>query len=99
MSYQNFGASKGDPPSNWAHATNAGENVYFLANNPQSGKDVIVWHWCLRTKLENDIPRWSGAVCSLHTLELASPLTLSPSLACADCENHGYIRNGIWESV
>lgn len=25
------------------------------------------------------------------------PLTLSPSLACQNCEHHGYIRDGRWE--
>lgn len=28
-----------------------------------------------------------------------SPLTLSPSVLCTLCGNHGFVRNGLWESA
>lgn len=33
-------------------------------------------------------PKW--------TLESLDPLTLSPSLLCRDCGDHGFIRDGRW---
>jgi hypothetical protein len=35
-------------------------------------------------------PKWQ--------VESWDPLTLSPSLLCRSCGNHGFIRNGKWES-
>jgi hypothetical protein len=35
-------------------------------------------------------PKW--------TVESWDPLTLSPSLLCRSCGNHGFIRQGRWES-
>lgn len=35
-----------------------------------------------------DSPRW--------TVESTEPLTLSPSLLCRGCGNHGWIREGRW---
>jgi hypothetical protein len=32
----------------------------------------------------------------LWTVESTDPLTLSPSLLCRACGNHGWIRNGTW---
>lgn len=32
-------------------------------------------------------------------VESTDPLTLSPSLLCRACGNHGYIRQGRWEPV
>jgi hypothetical protein len=31
-----------------------------------------------------------------HTIESVAPLTISPSLACAACSWHGWIRDGKW---
>lgn len=33
------------------------------------------------------------------TVEQADPLTISPSVACARCPHHGWIRNGRWENA
>lgn len=30
------------------------------------------------------------------TLESADPLTLSPSLLCRTCGDHGWVRDGLW---
>lgn len=30
-------------------------------------------------------------------IEQEEPLTLSPSLRCAECNEHGFVRNGRWE--
>jgi hypothetical protein len=38
---------------------------------------------------------WSGPEAK-HTLVQREPLTLSPSLACGQCGQHGYIRDGRW---
>lgn len=37
---------------------------------------------------EHGRPRW--------TVEQADPLTLSPSILCRTCGNHGFVRNGVW---
>jgi hypothetical protein len=39
--------------------------------------------------LEPGRPKWT-----VHSME---PLTLSPSIECRACKDHGYIRNGRWE--
>lgn len=39
-------------------------------------------------KLEPDRPRW--------TVESWDPLTISPSVLCRRCGDHGFIRNGKW---
>lgn len=31
-----------------------------------------------------------------HTIVCADPLTISPSILCADCGLHGYVREGRW---
>jgi hypothetical protein len=33
---------------------------------------------------------------ALWTVESWEPLTLSPSLLCRVCGNHGFVRSGIW---
>jgi hypothetical protein len=33
------------------------------------------------------------------TVERANPLTLSPSILCRSCGNHGFIREGRWVSA
>lgn len=32
----------------------------------------------------------------IHTLVEKSPLHTEPSILCTACEDHGYIRNGVW---
>ena len=39
---------------------------------------------------------YSAMKASGHTLLSASPLTISPSLACRGCPSHGFIRDGLW---
>jgi hypothetical protein len=36
---------------------------------------------------------------SRWNVEQAEPLTLSPSVLCRACGNHGFIRNGRWVSA
>lgn len=45
-----------------------------------------------------DIPEAasSRAGAPVWTVESSDPLTLSPSLLCRSCGNHGWIRNGQW---
>ena len=49
--------------------------------------------WCYGHVSTNpaDNPHW--------TLLSEEPLTLSPSLQCRSCPNHGHIVNGRWEPV
>lgn len=35
----------------------------------------------------------------LWTLVSWEPLTIAPSILCGQCGDHGYIRNGRWESA
>lgn len=33
-----------------------------------------------------------------HVIENMDPVTISPSILCPDCDLHGYVRAGRWES-
>lgn len=40
---------------------------------------------------------FSGGVIPTWKIESEDPLTLSPSILCRACGDHGHIRNGKWE--
>lgn len=84
------------PPSEWAHAADAGGGTYYLTGATQA--DVIVWHWCTQPE-DGDRPRWLGQHVPLHQLVSLDPLHLEPSLICAEtppCPWHGWLRAGRW---
>lgn len=43
-----------------------------------------------------DLDTYEGAVGDTWHVEQAEPLTLSPSLLCRVCGNHGFVRDGKW---
>lgn len=78
--------------------------------HPDGSHHVYVWHWCDhhlwagRTHFdahpEEYPPRWSPAGVGAHTLVSTDPLHLEPSVYWPDCCGlHGFVRNGVWESV
>lgn len=77
------------PPSEWAGARPLGDDVYW----PPFENKTIIWHWCKRDRLDNE-PRWTNAATTNHQHPSFNPLHLEPSLACADCSWHGFVRDG-----
>ena len=52
--------------------------------------------WC-ESAVHFDIPEFvKGGASPVWTVESYDPLTLSPSLLCRACGDHGYIRGGRW---
>lgn len=91
--------SKDHPPSEWAGATAAGGDVYYLTGETQA--DIIVWHWCTQPE-DSERPRWLGQGVGLHTLVAMEPLHLEASLMCAEkppCPWHGWLRAGAWQAI
>lgn len=43
-----------------------------------------------------DVPENPNRQHPMWTVESWAPLTLSPSLLCRACQNHGFIRGGQW---
>jgi hypothetical protein len=84
-----------DPPSEWAGATAAGDDVYWSADPDGLDGDAgpLVWHWCV------DVGRWSCASAGDHRIDSLAPLTLSPSLLWPCCGKHGWIRDGQWTAA
>lgn len=59
-------------------------------------------HTCAEGRLSRGAVPFVGYAYSSSagwTVEQAEPLTLSPSIACRSCSNHGWIRNGEWVSA
>jgi hypothetical protein len=55
---------------------------------PCSG--FVTFHGLVQDAL-SDRPKWD--------VKSWEPLTLSPSVLCSICGDHGWIRGGLWESV
>lgn len=56
---------------------------------PDNGEPCVGFIWVDATsKAHVDGPVW--------TVEQADPLTLSPSIKCRSCGNHGFVREGKW---
>ncbi|HWP59555.1 MAG TPA: DUF6527 family protein [Candidatus Acidoferrales bacterium] len=49
---------------------------------------MIVFDGDVSRRIEPDRERW--------TVESWDPLTISPSVLCTDCGDHGFIREGKW---
>lgn len=88
------GPGRPPPPSEWAGAHDAGHDVYWVADPALgaagSAAGILVWHWC------PPAGRWRAANVRKHTLVVADPLHLEPSLLWDCCGTHGYIRGGLW---
>jgi len=48
---------------------------------------------------ESDVAKIVFSNQPVWTVESLEPLTLSPSLLCVACKDHGYIREGKWVKV
>jgi hypothetical protein len=80
-------------PSEWfPGAVEVGQSGVFIALR-DSPADTIVWHWCAGRE------DWDGAYIVNHTIVSREPLTITASLACADCPWHGFITDGRWMPV
>lgn len=67
-----------------------GINVFHKTTD---GKDCIGWVPFRGRLWESG---FAGKIEAWNVLSM-EPLTLSPSIACRACKDHGYIRNGKWE--
>lgn len=75
---------------------------YPLPNIQRSG--AIIYHPNLKTggecmsgihfDVQGMRPHWDNR--QLWKVEQLEPLTLSPSILCLGCGDHGFIRNGVW---
>lgn len=72
-----------------------------IPNNPRCGANI--WHPNLKNPGQECVsyigldPKVTADAASLWQIESWDPLTLSPSLLCTACGDHGHIRNGRWE--
>lgn len=88
-----------------------GEGRYasFITDENGTKIGLLEWHDCAAVRSDYltagsiffDIPeawvhRQAGAKWKLVSLD---PLHLEPSIACQNCANHGFIRNGKWEDA
>lgn len=90
------------------HAVVTGDG-FAMAQTIYEGEPagIVEWHrkadgeWCRGWVPFRD-SKWSALFQSnpdyqCWTVEQREPLTLSPSILCRACGNHGFIRNGKWE--
>lgn len=83
-----------------------GSGVFALfTDEPKTGASrIAIEHVCTRPRdgmtlriapfLTADKPNQRG-----HQLLSEDPLTVTPSVLCADCGLHGFITDGVWRSV
>lgn len=91
------------PPSEWAGARAAGDDVYWVADPAGGIASVLTWHWCTGVA-PGDGPvveagRWAASNVGKHTLLVADPLHIEPSVLWDCCGKHGYLRGGRWTEV
>lgn len=62
---------------------------YLTRSDGTTCVSVATFAGDVQREIEPDRPVW--------TVEQWEPLTLSPSLLCTDCGDHGFVRGGRWE--
>jgi hypothetical protein len=80
-----------DQYAEWELHRDTGKRVGLHEWHWDAAKDRWCGGWLGFTNVEGHFPR------SVHELVSEDPLTVSPSLLCGRCGNHGFIRNGHWE--
>lgn len=88
-------------PAERAHDIGHGSSITFVEyegqivgiNEAHKNKDGQV---CLGFVLFADTPASVTSGAPQWHVESANPLTLSPSILCRSCGNHGFIREGKW---
>jgi hypothetical protein len=71
---------------------------------------IYEWHKCVAAQNAGDDQLSAGGVLfegypeyeaggPRWTVESLDPLTLSPSIRCLACDNHGFIRGGRWQGA
>lgn len=63
---------------------------HLRADDGRPCSGFITFHGPVQDEL-SERPKW--------TVESWDPLTLSPSILCVLCGDHGFIRNGKWETA
>jgi hypothetical protein len=99
-----LGERMDDWPYGWSEGwTDLGDGhlIRALINTKGEPSGWLEFHrnaqgeWCgggLYRKGHGDgAPEWD--------VESEDPLTLSPSIQCRDCSNHGYVKQGRWVAV
>jgi hypothetical protein len=69
----------------------AGINVYHLNNE---GDPCVGWVPFRGSAWDR---QFEGGITQAWDVQSAVPLTISPSVLCTSCKDHGFIRNGKWE--
>lgn len=90
------------------HAISTGDG-FAMAENTYDGEPagIVEWHrkadgsWC-RGWVPYSGSKWAAQFSANPEYQSwdvvqRDPLTLSPSILCRACGNHGFIRNGKWE--
>ncbi len=80
-----------------------GMTFFYLPGEDQPA-GIFEWHRCHDGDWAPGyvaFRRPDRTVADLPTWEVVKlrPLTLTPSIACRSCGNHGWIRNGRWEDA
>lgn len=70
-----------------------------IAMTADTAPGLMEWHW------DESTGHWCGGYVGFHNrgdaagkheLVSADPLTISPSVLCNHCQDHGFIREGKW---
>ena len=65
----------------------------IVSHKRADGKDGECWSGIM---FESEVARRAFQEKSMWRVESWEPLTLSPSLLCRECGDHGFIREGRW---
>lgn len=86
----------------WQDIGGGVEITYCRDEDSGQAVALIERHTCTEGRLSRGYVPFIGADSnafpgpSRWSVEQTEPLTLSPSIACHTCPNHGWIRNGQW---
>lgn len=80
----------------WTERVDLGEGraVLFYDDEPPRFE-----HICHRTRINDGLTLIIAPSMSLHTVVQRDPLTITASVACGDCNIHGWVTNGEWIPV
>lgn len=87
----------------WAPDRDLNPEFADIPDNPRAGADI--WHPNKKKPGEECVsyigldPKLTAGAAALWQVESWEPLTLSPSLLCTACGDHGFIRQGKWVSA
>lgn len=80
-------------PPGWVKAVDHGSDVTSLHYADGS---IRVRHPCKEVDGDRLYSAPALQLAGGHRVVQADPLTITPSILCADCGLHGFITNGVW---